>query len=134
MEGDLNSCIYRMKSKAQKLVERLLAEKPTKPVNERNMSYCRFENTLTDLQDCYHALSDGEANDKALSQYERPAKRSLIQLCGQIVEEFGENFGNIDASPEDEEDFGGEDGAEPPPAPPSHLRPQTRQTPPPPGA
>ena len=51
-----------------------------------NMSYCRFENTLADLQDCYNAL-ENEEMDK-LSPSEKIAKNKLIKLCFDIAEEF----------------------------------------------
>lgn len=49
-----------------------------------NMSYCRFENTLRDLQDCYDHLWD----DKELSASEKRAMEKLIDLCGRIAYEF----------------------------------------------
>ncbi len=33
-----------------------------------NMSYCRFENTVNDMNDCLNAIEDREVND--LSDYE----------------------------------------------------------------
>lgn len=53
-----------------------------------NMSYCRFENTLRDLQDCYDALNDPEDQ---LSPDEESAKTRLIKLCADISEEFSED-------------------------------------------
>lgn len=50
-----------------------------------NMSYCRFRNTLKDLNDCYdniNELVDGE---------EKRARKSLILLCQQIAEELIED-------------------------------------------
>lgn len=58
-----------------------------------NMSYCRFENTVRDLQDCYNAMSeefDGE-NQNELSPSEESAKKHLIALCKDIVELTEEN-------------------------------------------
>lgn len=49
-----------------------------------NMSYCRFQNTLIDLQDCYDSL----CNEDELSKEEEKAKDKLIQLCYDIVDEF----------------------------------------------
>lgn len=46
-----------------------------------NMSYCRFINTLQDLQDCFEHITDTD-----LSEYEMKAKDQLIELCHQIVE------------------------------------------------
>ena len=34
-----------------------------------NMSYCRFENTLRDLQDCVNAINRGETDE--LNEYEK---------------------------------------------------------------
>lgn len=51
------------------------------------MSYCRFENTLNDLKDCYEALDE---NPKELNEYEASARKKLIDLCCDIAREFGE--------------------------------------------
>jgi len=48
-----------------------------------NMSYCRFENTARDLNDCLRAIKDGEMDD--LSQYERRGLNELLYYAGQIV-------------------------------------------------
>ena len=50
-----------------------------------NMSYCRFENTFYDLRDCYEHISDED-----LSRDEENARKKLIELCKEIVEECGE--------------------------------------------
>lgn len=47
-----------------------------------NMSYCRFQNTLGDLQDCAEAIHDTD-----LSEEEKQARKELIDLCRDIVEE-----------------------------------------------
>ena len=49
-----------------------------------NMSYCRFENTARDLQDCLDAIQDGEINDLG-SQYEVDALEELLDLCRNVV-------------------------------------------------
>lgn len=48
-----------------------------------NMSYCRFENTLSDLRDCFENMEDED-----LSVYEAPARISLIQLCMDIARDY----------------------------------------------
>ena len=48
------------------------------------MSYCRFENTSQDLNDCLEALSNEENTD--LNTYEETGLRDLIQLCKEILE------------------------------------------------
>ena len=47
-----------------------------------NMSYCRFENTLSDLQDCYMAIDDIPQSDEEII-----ARQGLIELCRTIAEE-----------------------------------------------
>jgi len=59
-----------------------------------NMSYCRFENTLSDLDVCYDHL-----NDK-LSKEESDARKKLVQLCKDIADEFNEE----DIDTEEEKD------------------------------
>lgn len=54
-----------------------------------NMSYCRFQNTLQDLRACWYALNEEDMDD--LGEEEERAKNSLIWLCGEIHEEFGED-------------------------------------------
>jgi hypothetical protein len=51
-----------------------------------NMSYCRFRNTLTDLQDCEDALH----NDAALSDEEKRARDKLLKLCRRIAVDYPE--------------------------------------------
>ena len=49
-----------------------------------NMSYCRFENTASDLDDCHEALMDLNSLDE-LSGYELDAAKRLISTCREIV-------------------------------------------------
>ena len=48
-----------------------------------NMSYCRFENTARDLQDCLNAINRGETDE--LNSYEVRGLRRLLDLCNNIV-------------------------------------------------
>ena len=48
-----------------------------------NMSYCRFENTARDLQDCVYALDDSDVED--LSSYEINGLKDLLGLAKEIV-------------------------------------------------
>ena len=60
-----------------------------------NMSYCRFENTLRDLQDCYNNMDGYD-----LSKSEFYARKRMIELCIEIAngcedlldEEFVDEF------------------------------------------
>lgn len=49
-----------------------------------NMSYCRFQNTLADLRDCYENIEGHE-----LSAEEQRARVALVTLCKRIAEERG---------------------------------------------
>ena len=57
-----------------------------------NMSYCRFQNTYNDLIDCSVNLFDEDMSDN-----EKMARKSLIELCKEIVEHFEfNNFGELE--------------------------------------
>lgn len=62
------------------------------------MSYCRFENTLRDLRDCYNNMDSDD-----LSKSEFYARRHMIKMCMSIACEYvdllGEDF--VDEYPED---------------------------------
>ena len=49
-----------------------------------NMSYCRFENTLTDMRDCLNALENG-LDAEELSGYEVSALRDFAETAYQIA-------------------------------------------------
>lgn len=51
-----------------------------------NLSYCRFQNTLPDLRDCYEHIWDDD-----LSSEEKKARLELVKLCIEIADEFGGN-------------------------------------------
>lgn len=65
-----------------------------------NMSYCMFENTRSDLQECYDkickSLDDGKDPIKNLSKSEQAAAWNLLELCKDITR-FYDNY--------DEEDY-----------------------------
>lgn len=54
-----------------------------------NMSYCRFQNTVSDLEDCQDALDEGVLDDKDLSPEEKRAAKRLIEVCKWIAENYG---------------------------------------------
>jgi len=49
-----------------------------------NMGYCRFENTLHDLRDCFDNWEDLE------SESELKAQARLLKLCRKIVANYGD--------------------------------------------
>lgn len=57
-----------------------------------NMSYCRFRNTLLDLTDCYENFHEDEGE---LSKEERSARRKIVELCIDIVNDFGDDVENL---------------------------------------
>lgn len=67
-----------------------------------NMSYCRFQNTLTDLLDCHGVIEEmvGDEPMRALSDDEALAARQLVTACFDILlllveisgEDLNENF------------------------------------------
>ncbi len=57
-----------------------------------NMSYCRFQNTLSDLIDCQSSLTDNDNESMVetynnLSDDEKRAFLHLIETCKEIIEE-----------------------------------------------
>lgn len=59
-----------------------------------NMSYCRFRNTLNDLEDCVYALEDTNLED--LSQEELWAAKRMRHLCKEYIELFDSVEGGED--------------------------------------
>ena len=50
-----------------------------------------FQNTVTELEKCYKALKDQDQLKQYLEdEYENPFVHSLISMCVDIAEEFGE--------------------------------------------
>lgn len=49
-----------------------------------NMSYCRFQNTLSDLKDCAEHIEDDD-----LSKDEQFARNELEEVCVEILETLG---------------------------------------------
>ena len=48
------------------------------------MSYCRFQNTVGDLRDCYENWEDD------LSDEEKRAQARMLKLCKEIVDAYGD--------------------------------------------
>ena len=51
-----------------------------------NMSYCRFENTANDLQDCLDNLNSQDRDGEPLSKSETEYRKRLIELCQEVVD------------------------------------------------
>lgn len=54
-----------------------------------NMSYCRFENTAKDVQDCLDAIYEGDLDD--MSSYEIQGFLNFVSLCKEVSSMF-ENY------------------------------------------
>lgn len=53
-----------------------------------NMSYCMFENTSQDLNQCVAAMEEAESmDDLDLNQYEKQAFYTMWNLCRQFLAE-----------------------------------------------
>jgi len=50
------------------------------------MSYCRFENTSKDLEDCIEALHNYEDKCNSLSSYEVEALQDLVEQAKEIID------------------------------------------------
>ena len=48
-----------------------------------NMSYCRFENTVHDMQDCIYAIEEGDTSE--LSSSEIRALEEFLDLAREIT-------------------------------------------------
>jgi len=57
-----------------------------------NMSYCRFQNTAGDLQDCLHGLRD-MIEGESLSRDELEAAKRLVGLCLEVVTDVSDAGG-----------------------------------------
>lgn len=55
-----------------------------------NMSYCRFRNTLGDLQDCYESWEEATEPD------EKRAQARLLVLCQRILADYGQHLTDED--------------------------------------
>ena len=53
-----------------------------------NMSYCRFQNTVGDLQDCWDNIDAGY-----LSEEEKSARERLIKICVDVALDYGHEVG-----------------------------------------
>ena len=57
-----------------------------------NMSYCRFENTVKDMQDCLNAIEDREVSN--LSDYELKALEHFLEL-GRVIVDYEDDIQEI---------------------------------------
>jgi len=54
-----------------------------------NMSYCKFENTLADLEECRAEMTHCDSiEDMDLSPTELSALQQMVECCSEIVEMY----------------------------------------------
>ena len=53
------------------------------------MSYCRYENTLKDLRDCYDHMDEPIANER-----EERARDELVALCNLLASDYDDSYGD----------------------------------------
>ena len=85
----------RFKLKFTKLIRLKNDNNKTKTNNMGNMSYCRFRNTLMDLQDCINTIEAGELTDESIDREELSALLEMRDLCEYFVENLSEEINNI---------------------------------------
>jgi len=51
------------------------------------MSYCRFQNTAEDLDDCVEAINNGATRD--LDRWEVGGLARILELCEQVMDDKG---------------------------------------------
>lgn len=64
-----------------------------------NMSYCRFQNTLGDLNDCLEAITEGDS----LSTEEAEAARDMVTACEEFLKAV-KDYGIVEDRDEDEDE------------------------------
>ena len=54
-----------------------------------NMMYCRFRNTVSDLEDCLEHIGDEDLSDE-----ENVARSTLVMLCEDLIGEYERYVGD----------------------------------------
>jgi len=66
-----------------------------------NMSYCRFENTSRDMQDCIEAIEEAGGIKEYIeiqepSEYELAGIKRFVELCNEFSNNYNKSDCNID--------------------------------------
>jgi hypothetical protein len=80
------------------LINSKLKDLKESKIEERNMSYVRFENTYRDLQDC-----EMHINDSDLSKSELNYRNKMVELCQTIVDEADTELESEDNDEDDDD-------------------------------
>lgn len=60
-----------------------------------NMSYCRFENTLSDLMDCYEAMQQDGVDSLKESREELNAAKEMIETMTAFIGDYGRKITDL---------------------------------------
>ena len=63
-----------------------------------NMSYCRFQNTLSDLYDCFEFNGEDLEENDNLSEEETAARLRILLLCRKVTEAHEDELEAHDAA------------------------------------
>lgn len=92
--SDYSSYRNRRKGRTSRTLKEHLLAGPVKPASqrleERNMDYCKFQNTYYDLIQCWEGWDDEEEKD--MSSQEAMYRRKLLELCEDIVDTYSEDY------------------------------------------
>ena len=59
-----------------------------------NMSYCRFQNIVEDLEDCFDHFDDyGPGATVSFSLDEEKARKKMIRVCVDVALNYGHEIG-----------------------------------------
>ena len=73
-----------------------------------NMSYCRFENTSNDLQDCVYTMDDAYTlADLDLSKTEMRSMQRMRELCQEFLDHYErlEQTDEFDGQPDEMQEW-----------------------------
>lgn len=70
-----------------------------------NMSYCRFENTFRDMQECEEHM-----DDRDLSESENKYRIRMIEMCKEVAACYEDS--NLEDEFKDNSEFGDDDDEE----------------------
>lgn len=67
-----------------------------------NMSYCRWENTFSDLQDCLNSLDELQRHEEMIeNESEWKAKKKLLQQILNIVDDAEDELNDMEVFEEE---------------------------------
>ena len=66
-----------------------------------NMGYCRFENTVRDMEDCLDAINDAGSVEEYLEQISSPHERSaffrFFEICREALDDHEADIEDLES-------------------------------------